>query len=318
MTYSNSHPLEFFLWRHDLEKELFAGSQVVMTGMGEVEYAIKGEDGPVIAGIHGGPGGYDQTLFLWNDLVSRGFRLLSFSRPGYLRTPLSSGLDFSRQADFLAALMDFLDIKSAGVIGFSAGGTCALEFAINHPDRIWGLVLESAVCKRYEWAPAEGPIKHMFMRLMFNDPAIWLYNLMAEHAPRLALKQMLEMESTYDEQKIHDILDRILDSPEHSRKVVEFIRTMSPARLRKTGLENDLARLAELKPLSMEKISSPTLIIHGTQDGDVPFAHARLMEEKIPDARLMAVEGGFHVLALTDAAERIREKRAEFLLEIKK
>ncbi|MHA2312515.1 MAG: hypothetical protein ACXADC_14870, partial [Candidatus Thorarchaeota archaeon] len=77
-------------WKRNLLKTLYENSEVATTSRGEMEYILKGS-GPVILFLHGSPGGYDQgtlDMDMWNDA---GFSLLSISRPGYLRTPLSTG-----------------------------------------------------------------------------------------------------------------------------------------------------------------------------------------------------------------------------------
>jgi len=65
--------------------------------------------------------------------------------PGYDDTPSSVGKTAQEAADALAALLDALEIPAAGMIGISAAGPTALEFAKRHPGRIRKLVLESAV-----------------------------------------------------------------------------------------------------------------------------------------------------------------------------
>ncbi|MHA2160701.1 MAG: alpha/beta fold hydrolase, partial [Candidatus Thorarchaeota archaeon] len=85
-------------WKRNLLKTLNENSEVATTSRGEIEYILKGS-GPVILFLHGSPGGYDQgtlDMDMWNDA---GFSLLSISRPGYLRTPLSTGETFEEQAD---------------------------------------------------------------------------------------------------------------------------------------------------------------------------------------------------------------------------
>lgn len=43
-----------------------------------------------------------------------------------------------------------------------------------------------------------------------------------------------------------------------------------------------------------EKIQVPTLIIHGTNDAVVPYSYAQEAQGRIPDARLVIVQGGIH------------------------
>ncbi len=44
----------------------------------------------------------------------------------------------------------------------------------------------------------------------------------------------------------------------------------------------------------------PAFIVHGTADSVVPFAqHAKALESRIPNARLLTIEGGEHVAIFT-------------------
>jgi len=65
--------------------KLAGGSELADTARGVVEYATAGE-GPIILGVHGGVGGYDQGLVPCKPFIEEGFSVVCPSRPGYLRT----------------------------------------------------------------------------------------------------------------------------------------------------------------------------------------------------------------------------------------
>lgn len=316
MTRTMQAPLGFFRWRRYFNDALASDSCIIDTVKGKIEYVIKGDTGPVIVGMHGGPGGYDQSLALWESITLQGYRLLSWSRPGYLRTPLSVGKTYAEQADALAALLDRLGIERVGLFGFSAGGTCALMFAIAYPERVWGLVLESAVCMRYEMAPSKEVVKYILTRLMFYDPVMWLYHILSVYSPGMALKLMLRTESTLAHEKARSLVSKILKSSQKMNSFSKLVRSLSPMSTRRPGLVNDLDQLVQIEQLPMERISVPTLIFHGTADGDVGFEHAEVMHDAIPDSELFAVEDAFHILALSDGVDRIEKKRLQMLQNV--
>lgn len=115
-------------------------SAVVQTACGPIEYAEAGE-GPAVLVVHGAGGGFDQGLLLAEELAPRGFRVVSMSRFGFLRTPLPEDASIEAQADAHACLMDALGIGQAAFIGASAGATSSAQMAIRHPDRVTALVL---------------------------------------------------------------------------------------------------------------------------------------------------------------------------------
>src|SRR5262245_25742645 len=90
------------LWKGRLEARLSRGSVLLDTRRGPVECSAGDRKPPLVVGVHGSPGGYDQIASAFPGFPGAGFRLMTWSRPGYLRTPLSSGGDFEEQADLLA------------------------------------------------------------------------------------------------------------------------------------------------------------------------------------------------------------------------
>jgi len=304
---------EFFVWKHDLKQELRAGSRIITTAKGRIEWSLSGDNGPILCGIHGGPGGYDQIAALYPGFSDKGFRILSWSRPGYLRTPLKVGKTFGEQADALAALMDALEIEKLAVMAFSAGGPVALEFGLRYPERLSALILESAVSYRYVINPENLEENLLYSSLMFTDPVVWICNLLAKRGSGKLLKSVIEIESTLDEQKVEDLVSSIIGDPEKERIVTGLIKSMSPASLRRAGLANDLKQLERLGDLPLERISSPALIIHGVHDWDVPFSHGEFAAKSIPGAELLSIEEGFHIMSLCDCDNDVTEKKVEFL-----
>ncbi len=303
----------YIRWKRDLVDELRSGSRMAATEKGPVEYSIQGEAGPFIAVMHGGPGGYDQTAALFKGLFEKGFRILSWSRPGYLRTPLKTGRTFEEQADVFTALINALGIDRTALFAYSAGGPVAVHFAAHNQDRVWALVLECAVSKRYEMNHNNIGENLLFRHLMFNDPSLWLADVAAKHAPYLIGLATIEMESSLEEEDVIRLMRDIMKDDHRVKILMELIRSMSPSKLRTKGLNNDLKQLREMDRLSLEHVAAPTLVIHGSDDSDVPLEHARNAAESIPDAELYIVEKGFHILALSDAADEVNEKRIMFL-----
>lgn len=95
----------FLTWRWRLLAQVLRGSEMAETARGPVEFARIGT-GPVILQLHGGATGYDQTLALSWDVHEAGFTVLTPSRPGYLRTPLTTGATPEQAADAVASLLD--------------------------------------------------------------------------------------------------------------------------------------------------------------------------------------------------------------------
>jgi len=295
-------------WLSKRMVELDTGSEVVETAKGQVEYVIQGS-APYILFFHGGNGGYDQ-IFLNDHLISAGFACISFSRPGHLRTPLSTGETFVEQADAAAALLDVLGIDKVAIHGASAGGPIAIQFAARHTDRSLVLLLTSAISTTYPYhfpAWAKG--------ITGSNYGSWLSIRFFDKFPRIAINEGLKVASTYSKDKRKCIVSKTMDTPEWFDAFRKFVDSSAPAAPRKDGFFNDLKQFdaIEENQLPLEQINCPTLIVHGMADGDVKFTHAETAHNLIPNSELYAMEGAYHIVWLNEQAPEMFNAQVEFL-----
>lgn len=168
-------------------------SGMIETRFGPVEYASRGE-GPVLLSVHGGgAGGFDSGLIMCECFRKNGFRVISPSRPGYLRTPLERGASFEEQADLLAAFIDALGLNSVAVAGASAGGPPGYLMAQRHPGRVKSLIEIDSCCAHYTKAREISKIQEA---LYLSKPGLWLIDFFARHFPEAMVKNFIETEST--------------------------------------------------------------------------------------------------------------------------
>jgi pimeloyl-ACP methyl ester carboxylesterase len=242
---------------------------IAETELGPVEYQTVGH-GPAVIYAHGTPGGYDQgisfTRFLGGE-DNIGCTFISPSRPGYLRTPLSSGATPEAQADLYAALLDALGIEKTSILGFSGGGPSALQFAIRHPNRCSSLVMMGGIVQRndaHERMQTLPIWKRIGLKiveaLLVSDPFLYLAVPIARRIPS-------------------------------GNAVAGMLCSGAHYALRRTGFDNDQAQFASINSYPLAQISVPTLIVHGKQDGDVPFTDAELLAHEVPNAKLMGLDG---------------------------
>ena len=258
----------FLRWRATLLRRLSESSVLVHTQCGMIEYADVGSGTPIVM-LHGTPGGYDQVLNLVNAtrFAESQVRAIIPSRPGYLRTPIESGKTPAHQAALYAALLNELAIERAFVLGVSGGGPSALEFAIQFPERCLGLILEEAVTQK---------IVVPIVRL----PAILVDFLI--FAFRGRVKKNLKVKGIVDH-------TQITLATEAGEAVAAYSK-------RRIGMNNDLEYFAKMDEPLFDKIASPTLIIHGTKDTEVPIAHADLAHARIANSQLELIEGADHAM----------------------
>jgi len=300
-------------WFDEWTGQLYGGSTVAETEAGPVEYSILGDSGPVLAFMHGGPGDYYSAIAYFSDLMGKGFRCLTWSRPGFLRTPISTGPTPETQADALAALLDTLSIGSVAVIGASAGGPPAYQFAIRHPERTWALVQADAISRAYNPVADPKPGAATWVYLLSQDSGMWIYNAMFEYANLGTARQFIGMMSLLDDKQNDALAESVAANAPKINMLGKIFLSMGPNSLLKVGTFNDIANYTDMPPMPLEKITAPTLIVHGTADGDVPPEDAAYAAARISGSELYWVENGVHVATLSQDSDRVMNRILEFL-----
>ena len=115
-------------------------SKYVVVGPYRVHYFVGGQGTPLLL-IHGlGARAEDWTPQM-PAYARSGFRVYAIDLLGYGRTDHPDiAYTMQQQADLIRGFLEALHIDKADVIGWSMGGWVALEFALQHPDRVRRLV----------------------------------------------------------------------------------------------------------------------------------------------------------------------------------
>ena len=115
-------------------------------------YEMHGNGQPLIL-LHGGLGSSD----LFRDILpelSRNRQVIAVDLQAHGRTAdIDRPLSYQAMADDIAALIRYLKLEKADVMGYSVGGEVALRTAIQHPEAIKKLVVVSATFRRDGWYP---------------------------------------------------------------------------------------------------------------------------------------------------------------------
>lgn len=120
-------------------------------------YEIYGSGAPLLL-----IGGLGSDSASWLGVVrdfSSHFKTIIFDNRGCGRSDLGiSECTIQKMAEDTVGLLDFLKIKQAHILGHSMGGYIAQELAINYPDRVSKLILESTA-----------PVSSKRNNLLFED-----------------------------------------------------------------------------------------------------------------------------------------------------
>ena len=304
----------FASWRSDRLAALDSASEIAKTDLGPVEFLTRGE-GPAVLVFHGAPGGYDQAMLLGSYFAEDEFQTVAPSRPGYLRTPLATGLLPEQQADAMAALIDTMGIPSVAVLATSSGAPAAMQFVIRHPGKVWALVLIAAVTAKFD--PDAKPQRSEPGRLVLNgfrsDIGAWLCVEATEKDPARMLSWILEAENSGTAVQRDALADYVLSDSDQLEWLQGLVGTFVPLSVREAGIRNDLVQIRAMSDFPFETISVPTLVVHGTADKCVPIAEAQAVAGKIPGAILYPVDGAGHLVEIGPWGPEVQKKIVEFL-----
>jgi pimeloyl-ACP methyl ester carboxylesterase len=114
-------------------------------------YEVHGSGDPVVL-LHGSFMTITNNWTEWIDELSKTRKVIALEMQGHGRTA-DIQRDFSHEnlADDVAALLDYLKIPSADLIGYSMGGGVAMQCAIRHPEKVRKVVSISAVFRHDGW-----------------------------------------------------------------------------------------------------------------------------------------------------------------------
>lgn len=303
----------FQSWRSARLVDLYSASQIAYTKSGPVEYVRQGE-GPTVLVFHDAPGGYDQGIALCGFLTEAGFEVVSPSRPGYLRTPLETGITPGNQADAAAQLLDNLDIEKVSVLAFGWGGPTALEFARRFPQRTTALVFVGAAVGRLNppIAPAI-PFPQVVGESLTGDIGSWLYARLAEKNPAEALRRAFSISSTGSRSDCDAWMGLILENPDQLALFRALSLSLAPIGARDAGLRNDLLQVRAFPDISLKTIVTPTLLVHGGLDKAIPVAPVEAAKSQLPNSELLLFPDDGHLAFLGRGASIAQDRIASFL-----
>jgi pimeloyl-ACP methyl ester carboxylesterase len=115
-------------------------------------YEIHGKGQPVVL-LHGSF--MTLTNFNWPQMIaalSKSRQVIAVEMQGHGRTAdIKRDFSYDNLADDIAAMLDYLEIGKADVVGYSMGASVAMNLAIRHPDKVRKVVSISGVFRANGW-----------------------------------------------------------------------------------------------------------------------------------------------------------------------
>ncbi|MBF6590547.1 MAG: alpha/beta fold hydrolase [Ktedonobacterales bacterium] len=241
-------------------------------------YEVAGQGHPLVL-LHAGIA--DSRM--WNEqfpAFAAHYRVLRYDMRGFGQSALPPG-PFSHVAN-LRALLAFLEIDSAYVLGLSMGGTTAINFALEHPALVDALLVVGATPEGYSWAGEA-------------EERLWSAIATAEQDGDRARAIELELQMWVD--------GPYRRSDAVAPAVRERVREMNT---RAYALNPEMRDPEPITPPAAERLHAihiPTHFVAGALDRPGMIAAVSFCAAAVPGARQTLLAGGAHMVNMERPAE---------------
>ena len=257
------------------------------------------EDGDLLVLHVGTPG----SCYLFEghvrECVGRGLRIVSASRPGYDGSPRLRGRSYARNPADTRALLDFLGVERAYVMGHSGGGGPALADAALNSDQVRSVAVVST------FAPRRAMGSTWREDLEANEPEL---TALEEGESRLRKKLVRDIEGMAHAKTAEDItfnpdfpeifspVDRACFEGEFLDYYLECSRRIQKG---VDGWLDDDFALYEDWGFDLDSIHVPVSIWRGGKDNLIPTAHTEWLARHVPGAQLKSLDDEGHISLFT-------------------
>jgi pimeloyl-ACP methyl ester carboxylesterase len=200
------------------------------------------------------------------------FAVIAFDNRGIgLSAPTDGPFTIVEMAEDATGLMDELGLESAHVVGISMGGMIAQELALAHPGRLRSLTLGCTY--------SGGPGSQLMPQENVEKIAAGMMSGDRDKAIRASYEANLSPAFRADEGRYAAFHEMATSVPAAKRTIELQAQAIFG--------HDTSGRLGE--------ISTPTLIVHGTEDGVLPYPNGELIASLMPAARLETLEDVGHM-----------------------
>jgi pimeloyl-ACP methyl ester carboxylesterase len=241
--------------------------------------------GPCVVLIHG----FTLDADIWDDQVealAQQRRVVRYDMRGFGRSALPDGTNYTPAGD-LKALLEYLRIDRAAIVGLSLGGGVALDFAVGYPEATSALILVDAMVDGWDWS-AE-----------WNEQARAVWAAARQSGIAAAKERWLA----------HPLFRPGRQKPEITCRLERMVDNYSGWHWRNKDSQQPA------QPPTVQRlgdITAPTLVVVGEEDVVDFRAMADLFARDIPRSRKVTMPGVGHMPNLEDP-ERFNAIVGDFL-----
>jgi pimeloyl-ACP methyl ester carboxylesterase len=259
-----------------------SSGRFVTLGTGRRVYVVEAGDGPPVVHLHGNnTSALSHLMLLERTTAIRSYLVdrpgLGLSDPGAF--PRERFRDFAVR--FVDDILDALGLEDVVLVGASGGGIYATWYALEHSQRVRGLVMLGSI------PTLPGGRLPLPIRLMAIPVLGDLMSRAIKPGRGMVLRMMAAVGEADTITRHPDLLDSLVAGARDPIAVAadraEFQALISAFGYR---------RAMRIQPEDLRHLSVPTLMIWGDHDPVVPIEAARAAAQLIPDARLEVVPAG--------------------------
>ena len=235
-----------------------------------VHYQEAGErNAPSLVLIHG----FASSTLVWSKvflpLAHADFRVIAIDMLGfgYSGKPRNGEYTIAAQAKLLIGLLDELGIERATLVGSSYGGAVAVTCALDYAPRVERLVLIGTVNNN---RPLNYKLMRVFGSPVFGDVVSPLL-IGSRRLLRRRMKRVYDRHAWVLDERRVDARHLPLRAARTQRAIIRTVRGWDAERI---------SRDAHL-------IRTPTLLLWGDNDREIPLADGERLHEEIPGSRLI-------------------------------
>ncbi len=226
-----------------------------------------------------GFGGGHEGWFFQTRTFKKHYQVIIFDNRGIGKTDNpSEPYSVKTMADDTIGLMDHLGVDKAHILGMSLGGIVAQEVAIDYPQRVRKLIL---VCTSTGEADTSDIPPEMLRAVGVKEGT---------------------SEVDLGSVDFHKSMNAIVSLAFNKRLYRMVLLPLSRHHMKRIGVEGHRGQMeAVVGHTTLDRlhlIEAPTLVMTGTEDRIVPPQHSDVIASRIPNAKLVKVEGGSHAFFL--------------------
>jgi len=274
----------------------------------QLHYVSEGSGRPVvfIAGRNGKV--QDFTLSPLYDLVTENYHAVFIDRPGlgYSERPGNEAATFAVQARLIHGALTELGIEKPVLVGQSRGGGIALEYTLDYPDDIAGVVLLGS--SPYPSEDSADPVFDTIEGIV-TTPVLGDFVLHTVYVPiaRQVMSPFLEAYIEY-----FAPLDEVPSSYYDTSLELGLRPTMVKADAEE---EKVISESLEKLCARFDEIAIPVVIVTGDLD-TYAMEQAPRLDDDIPYSEVVIVEGAHHFLWFSYPGEVIEAIRKAWMGEV--